>query len=127
MKAITAKWIEKAENDYHVAHHSFQGGPLPADVICFHVQQCIEKYAKAFLQEHGIPVEYADSKMASLLLECASVDPGFESCANDFEQLDQFGIETLYPGRWASQQDVHEASAILERVRPFIRSKLSLE
>ncbi len=127
MKPITAKWVEKAENDYHVARHSFQVEPLPADVICFHVQQCIEKYAKAFLQEQEIPVEYADSKMASLHLDCASADPDFESYRNDFEQLDQFGIETLYPGHWASQQDVHEASAILERVRSFIRAKLSLE
>lgn len=127
MKPITAKWIEKAESDYRVARRSLQAEPLPADVICFHVQQCIEKYVKAFLQEQGIPVEYADSKMASLLLDCASADPDFESYRNDFEQLDQFGIKTLYPGRWASQQDVLDASAILERVRPFIRSKLGLE
>ena len=55
MKATTREWIDKAEADYAAAvllrcsrkKHS-------RDIVCFHLQQCVEKYLKARLEEAGI-------------------------------------------------------------------------
>jgi len=48
-------WIRKAENDLVAAEHLLTVRPhTPYDTICFHAQQCAEKYLKAFLVFHGI-------------------------------------------------------------------------
>jgi HEPN domain-containing protein len=48
--AIVHEWIAKAENDLLTASHTLKlGKKCPADTVCFHAQQCAEKYLKAFL------------------------------------------------------------------------------
>ena len=56
MNPLTLEWIEKAEKDY-VAVQWLQQAPIPDyDIICFHIQQCIEKYLKAWLQAANLPI-----------------------------------------------------------------------
>ena len=52
MHALTSEWIAKAEADWRVANREIrvQHG-ASYDAVCFHSQQCVEKYLKAFLQE----------------------------------------------------------------------------
>ena len=52
---LTLEWVQKAEGDYTVAQQVRQGQHPVHDAICFHAQQCIEKYLKARLQEANIP------------------------------------------------------------------------
>ena len=57
MKKITQEWIAKAEEDYLVATRELGAKPPALDAVCFHAQQCIEKYMKAILQENDIAFE----------------------------------------------------------------------
>ena len=51
MKKSTAKWVRKAEADREVAIQS-SGSKKPLhDVVCFHCQQCAEKYLKGLMEE----------------------------------------------------------------------------
>ena len=129
MNGLTAEWVKKAESDYRVARRAAQAGDqaLSAEVVCFHVQQCIEKYAKAFLQEHGISSERTDSQMTFLYSQCASIASEFQTYQSDFKRLDDFGIDILYPGHSATESDARKATAILKRAREFIRRKLGLD
>jgi len=43
------KWILKAENDLKIAKDEIQTEDPATDAVCFHAQQCVEKYLKAFL------------------------------------------------------------------------------
>lgn len=44
------EWIYKAEQDYRTAAREARSKrALSPDVICYHCQQCIEKYLKAYL------------------------------------------------------------------------------
>ncbi len=44
------QWVAKAENDLKNAAHALKmGRECPADTVCFHAQQCVEKYQKALL------------------------------------------------------------------------------
>jgi HEPN domain-containing protein len=53
MKPLTAEWAQKAEGDFTVAQKMLRARKNPVyDAVCFHAQQCAEKYLKAFLQEH---------------------------------------------------------------------------
>ena len=55
MRPITQEWIDKAEGDFATADRKLQVQQTPNyDAVCFHSQQCIEKYLKACLQEENI-------------------------------------------------------------------------
>jgi HEPN domain-containing protein len=48
MKQITREWIEKAEGDFATAEREAAVDQSPNyDAVCFHTQQCAEKYLKA--------------------------------------------------------------------------------
>jgi HEPN domain-containing protein len=57
MKKITEEWITKAEKDYLVAIRELNTEPIVGEAVCFHAQQCIEKYMKAILQENDVEFE----------------------------------------------------------------------
>jgi HEPN domain-containing protein len=55
MKPITEEWVAKAEGDFATAQRENEVQECPNyDAVCFHSQQCIEKYFKACLQESAI-------------------------------------------------------------------------
>jgi HEPN domain-containing protein len=56
MQRLTAEWVKKAEADHGLAEMLGHGSEGFYDQICFHCQQCAEKYLKALLQELGLPV-----------------------------------------------------------------------
>jgi len=70
--AITREWIVKADNDLKTASHTLKMPKgCPTDTVCFHAQQCVEKYLKAFLVWKGIdfPKTHDIEHLVSLLPE----------------------------------------------------------
>lgn len=54
MKPMTAEWVAKAEGDFATLERESRVRKDPNyDGICFHAQQCAEKYLKARLCEAG--------------------------------------------------------------------------
>jgi HEPN domain-containing protein len=54
MNPLTLEWINKAEGDLISAQREYRARNQPNyDSACFHAQQCIEKYLKAWLHESG--------------------------------------------------------------------------
>jgi HEPN domain-containing protein len=50
VRAVVREWVEKAENDIETAALVLRAGSrCPVDTVCFHAQQCVEKYLKALL------------------------------------------------------------------------------
>lgn len=47
------EWIIKAESDLKIGKDEFVTEEPATDGICFHMQQCMEKYLKAYLIFHG--------------------------------------------------------------------------
>ena len=57
MTPLTREWVAKAEGDYATARREARARRQPNfDAVCFHAQQCAEKYVKALLQETGRPI-----------------------------------------------------------------------
>lgn len=58
MKSITLEWVRKAEGDFVTAEREFSTVTDPNyDAVCFHSQQCVEKYLKGRLQEADVHFE----------------------------------------------------------------------
>jgi HEPN domain-containing protein len=49
-------WLIKAESDFRVIEHELKlpDDEIVKDAVCFHCQQAVEKYLKAFLIHHKI-------------------------------------------------------------------------
>jgi HEPN domain-containing protein len=47
MNQLTQEWVDKAESDFRTATREIQVTQDPSyDGVCFHAQQCAEKYLK---------------------------------------------------------------------------------
>lgn len=68
MKPLTEEWVAKAEGDFATAGRELRARKAPNyDAVCFHTQQCTEKYLKAVLQENDI--EFGRTHNLSALLD----------------------------------------------------------
>jgi hypothetical protein len=55
LNAPIREWVEKAEGDYVTALRERRARKNPNhDAVCFHAQQCVEKYLKGVLQAEDV-------------------------------------------------------------------------
>ncbi|MFZ5821911.1 MAG: HEPN domain-containing protein [Chloroflexota bacterium] len=124
MNPLTLEWIQKAESDILVAEKLLRGRKLPAnDAICFHAQQCAEKYLKALLQEHGkhIPKLHDLGELLNLVV---SFDPACQFLLTDLETLNDYAVDFRYPGAFATRDEARAAVKAAQAVREFLRQRL---
>ena len=127
MQEITKEWAFKAEEDFDSANLLMRAGEAPIpDYVCFHCQQCAEKYLKAHLQEHEIEFERTHD-LSPLLELCVALDKDFEGLDDDVHELDRYAVIVRYPGIIIKADTAEEALKQAGRVRKFVRSKLGIK
>jgi len=89
MKEITGEWIAKAEKDYLVAMRELKANPPAGEAVCFHAQQCIEKYMKAILQENEIEFEKTHD-LDVLHGQCENFIPELENLRDGLVKLSTY-------------------------------------
>src|SRR6266508_6150751 len=93
MKPITGEWVDKAEGDFATAEREFRVSVEPNhDAVCFHTQQCAEKYLKAYLQEAEIPFRKTHD-LAELLDSAVAIAPEWEKLRQGLNALSSFAVE----------------------------------
>ncbi|MBI3423030.1 MAG: HEPN domain-containing protein [Acidobacteria bacterium] len=109
MKAITAEWVVKAEGDWNAAQQLNRVRKDPNhDGVCFHCQQCVEKYLKARLVEaglafgrtHDLPV------LHQLVLQA---EPTWQGMQPALLVLNPYAVGYRYPGLTATKADAKAA------------------
>lgn len=126
MKAATRDWIGKAEDDFLAAAALARRRKKPLhDQVCFHCQQCAEKYLKARLEEAGIhhPKTHDLDKLLTLVLP---VEPLWSALRNAFKSLSDFAVEFRYPGSAALAADAKQALQDTKTIRREARAALGL-
>jgi HEPN domain-containing protein len=96
------------------------------DDVCFHCQQCIEKYLKAALVIKGRTVEKIHD-LATLLRECVHDFPLWSALSRDVDLLSQYAVLFRYPGQTATKERSRQAVEAMRRCRAEIRSVLGME
>ncbi|MBI4383540.1 MAG: HEPN domain-containing protein [Nitrospinae bacterium] len=125
--AVGAEWVKKAENDLTAASHTLTlGEKCPTDAVCFHVQQCVEKYLKAVLVLEEIPFPKTHDIEEIVLLLPLPLRPTLTKDEQGF--LTEYATGPRYPG-WGevSLTEARRAVALARRVRKEIRAKLPKE
>jgi HEPN domain-containing protein len=79
MKAETREWAAKADGDFFDAQRGIRARSNPNfDGVCFHCQQCIEKYLKARMVEASISFPKIHD-LARLLDLVSKAEPAWEA------------------------------------------------
>jgi HEPN domain-containing protein len=95
------------------------------DGVCFHCQQCVEKYLKGLLEELAHPIP----KIHDLDVILDRVEPNYSSLKSirrGMSFLTQFSVAMRYPGFDATRRQVKAALRWMERVRKDARRLLAI-
>jgi HEPN domain-containing protein len=119
------RWVEKADHDLRNAEYVLTlAEDCPTDTVCFHCQQCAEKYLKALLILRGISFPKTHDLVvlfnllggkSSLSLRIVNVQP-----------LNRYSLEARYPGDWnpIDMEEAAEAVKMARGVRDAVRKLL---
>lgn len=126
MNPITGEWVQKAEGDFATARRELQVSNEPNyDAVCFHAQQCIEKYLKAKLQESNI--QFGKIHDLSTLLDLIlPIETTWDTLRADLQALTAFAVAYRYPGDEADKSEARDAVTRCEKVREIVRASLGL-
>ena len=123
-------WIKKAESDLITAEACLKIRPNPpVDTICFHAQQCAEKYLKSFLAYKGVSFEKTHD-LSDLILLAAKTDESFKELDEIGERLTPYAVEARYPSLLDEELTLKQAKEALRlalTVKSFVSSKMNLE
>ena len=126
MKPTTAEWIAKAEADFATAQRESRVRKNPNyDGICFHYQQCAEKYLKARLCESEIHFGKIHDLVA-LLEQVLKIEPNWQIFHEDLAYLSDFAVAFRYPGESSDKKSALEAKRLCSFFRKTARSSLRL-
>ena len=129
MKPSTETWVMVAETDYLMAKRT-AGPPVPLrEGICYHAQQCCEKYLKAILEEAGQPIPKIHDLLILHGLVVAFV-PALAPLAADLALVTPLGSAYRYPDIQDLANDLFDdsesAEETMDQPRAIVRAWLRL-
>ena len=126
MTPITREWVTKAEGDCDVVTTLLRSRKRSRyDAICFHAQQCAEKYLKAYLTEQGQPFPKTHD-LTALLALALPTQAKWSTLAGPLSDLSAFAVLPRYPGMTSTGKDARAAVAICRRLQSRTRIALGL-
>ena len=123
--AEVRRWVEKAEHDLANAEYVItMKENCPFDTVCFHCQQCVEKYLKSILLLHEIP--FPKTHDLRLLLDLIRQKTDVTISPETVIPLNRYTIEGRYPGDWEpiTEEETHEALNMTRVTREAVRKCL---
>jgi len=127
MKPMTREWAAKAEGDFATMERESRARKNPNyDALCFHAQQCAEKYLKARLSEAGIVFGKVHDLVA-LLEQALAVEPLWEVYRADLAALTDYAVSFRYPGESADRKAALEVRKRCKVFRRAARTALGLK
>lgn len=89
------QWLLKANEDLLVIDKLTENEIIATSSLCFHCQQAVEKFLKAYLIANGFEIKRTHN-IEYLLSECADIDSDFADI--NPKELSEFGVDARYPG-----------------------------
>jgi HEPN domain-containing protein len=125
---IIQQWVQKAESDFASAKRLFtESESCSYDTVCFHAQQCVEKYIKALLLQHRVnfPKSHDIGELIGLVPEGRQIPLTPE----EQSKISFYAIAGRYPIDGIEDLSRHDAELGLkaaEKVRNYIRDCLKI-
>ena len=115
---VVREWLQKAEEDYNTVV-KLEPAETPY-VICFHCQQCIEKYLKAFLTERG-KIPPPTHNLIRLNSTATEYEKSLDAICDFLEELNPYSVAIRYPGMSVTSEDAERAIEIMNNLRLILK------
>lgn len=123
---LVREWVAKAEEDHLTLEILVrQRKKRIHNSVCFHAQQCAEKYLKALLVSHKVPIRKAHD-LGELTDMLRSHEPTVALIADLSDSLTPYAVESRYPGEDATGREAKAACKAAKEIRQFVRARLKL-
>lgn len=120
MKPETREWTAKADADLNTAKREAAVVESPNyDAVCFHAQQCAEKYLKAVLVENDLRIPRIHD-LEALLNQLMPLYPALSMVMHSARILSAMAVEVRYPGMSADEDDAAESLKATAAIREVI-------
>ena len=123
--ALVKGWIFYAEEDFRNAEHTLTlKENCPFSTVCFHAQQVVEKYIKAFLTLRTIP--FARTHDIENLIHQLPEEIQLSLSVEEQRLLTDYATVSRYPGEWEpiNRSDAKSAVELAVKVRKIIQPHL---
>ena len=119
-------WIDKANKDLLAAEHELSFTNVVTESVCFHCQQAVEKYLKAYLVFLSIPFTKTH-EIGELITKCESRNKEISMFKEEADKLTDYAIEIRYPDDWyePALNEAKEAFTIAIKIKEFIQKKIT--
>jgi HEPN domain-containing protein len=122
---VAREWTSKGDNDLKNAVHTLKlGKDCPTDTVCFHAQQCVEKYLKAFLV--ALEKQFPRTHDVESLISLMPKDIRLGLTVEEQRRLTEYATVLRYPGPYEaiSLTEAKQAVKLAHRVQRKIRKLL---
>lgn len=120
------QWFIKADNDLKTAKDELNTDAPATDTVCFHAQQCVEKYLKGFLAFHDQEIKKTHN-LTVILMDCIHVNTSFaELSAKQVDILTPHATVLRYPDDFylPPVEEAQHAVQLSEDVKQFVLDTL---
>ena len=126
MKPVTREWVDKAEADYAAALLLRKSRKKHSrDIVCFHLQQCVEKYLKARMEEAGVSI-HKTHDLEKLLDALLPIEPLWTTLRPALAAITDYAVEVRYPGRMVTPAEARTLLRDATHIRLLARRSLGL-
>lgn len=118
-------WLIKADNDLKVAEHEIcvERNERVTEAVCFHCQQAVEKYLKAYLI--FCRIDFGKTHNIEYLIElCSQRDKEFRKI--EAGNLSFYAVEIRYPDDFyiPAVKEAQESIKIAKQVKKFVLQRI---
>jgi HEPN domain-containing protein len=122
---LITNWLKKANRDLIAAQHELTF-PFPiTESVCFHSQQAVEKFIKAYLVYQGVSFTKTH-EIGELITKAELLDNEISKLKEEADTLTDYATTVRYPEELLepSIDDSREALRIAEMVKIYILGKI---
>ena len=125
-RELINSWIRKAERDLLTAKHELSFPDAVTESICFHCQQAVEKFLKAYLVFLCISFTKTH-EIGELITDCENKDKEISAFKEESDKLTDYAIGVRYPEEplEPALEEAKEAFETAKKIKRFVLSKLS--
>jgi HEPN domain-containing protein len=114
------EWFYFADADFDSAQILNNAYRKHSEIICYHCQQAVEKYLKAFLCYNGV-IPPKIHVLEALCALCSEFDSSFNNLARDCAYLSTFAVKARYPLEMEiTDLNIIKSLEITQKVKDFI-------
>ena len=124
-RELIDSWVDKAEKDLLSAKHELSFPDAVTETVCFHCQQAVEKYLKAYLVFLGISFTKTH-EIGELITKCEDKDNEIAVLKEEADELTDYAVVVRYPDDWfvPDLEDAEGAFEIANKIREFVVNRM---